>query len=131
MGKSYFRHWSKEDILFLKNNFSLLPTEDIANILGRPLICILNYVSRKKLKLTRYKVVKINVKDEYIETIALETIEFLKKHDDLNIYSLQRIFYSKYIYHTVYSLQKALKILIDKDLVEYFEDLNNKKKKKI
>ena len=130
MARATFKHWSKEDVLFLKNNYAVLPTEDIAKALNRDINCITNYVSRKNLKLQRYKKIKDNSnRDKCIEKIAFQITEALKEHSKLNIYSLQRVFYSKYIYTTEYSLKKALEILISNDLIEYFYSKNDNKSK--
>ena len=125
-----FRHWQEEDIVFLKNNYAILPIEDIAEKLNRSIMAIIMYVSLKKLKLQRYKKPR-NYTNYYnnLETIALDIQEALKEHSFFNMYHLQRAFYKKYIYHTEYSINKALKILIERDLVEYFENVNDKKRK--
>lgn len=134
--------WTERDTLFLKNNYSKVDIQELALELNRSIMSLKMHVSRQKMKLKRYKIQCDNdlrsnndlrskakaIFSDYIDKIALDILEILKEHDSLNMYKLQRVFYSKYSFHTEYSVNKALKNLVKENLVEYVSAKNNKSK---
>lgn len=128
--------WTERDTLFLKDNYSKVDIQELALELNRSIMSLKMHVSRQKMKLKRYKIqcdddLRSKAKaiySDYIDKIALDILEILKEHDSLNMYKLQRVFYSKYSFHTEYSVNKALKNLVKENLVEYVSAKNNKSK---
>lgn len=134
--------WTERDTLFLKDNYSKVDIQELALELNRSIMSLKMHVSRQKMKLKRYKIQCDNdlrsnndlrskakaIFSDYIDKIALDILEILKEHDSLNMYKLQRVFHSKYSFHTEYSVNKALKNLVKENLVEYVSAKNNKSK---
>lgn len=128
--------WTERDTLFLKDNYSKVDIQELALELNRSIMSLKMHVSRQKMKLKRYNIqcdddLRSKAKaiySDYIDKIALDILEILKEHDSLNMYKLQRVFYSKYSFHTEYSVNKALKNLVKENLVEYVSAKNNKSK---